>query len=172
MNKYLLYVRCYLNCSQIYAFILTFFRKPDPPKVLHPPAVTPPCDKWSAPTTHVHTVVDEVAAVGRGWRVVTAVNERARHGVPQEEVTRREYGTLVRFYWDAGRSFDVDAQWKLGFLDALCHWYRVVDVAFVDVVTIERVLCKQIMFRPSPYVNSAFCPFGVGKSSTSLFGWG
>ena len=47
----------------------------------------PPSRKWSAPAEPVHAVVDEELAVGRGWRVVTAVNEGARYGVPQEDVT-------------------------------------------------------------------------------------
>jgi len=34
----------------------------------------------------------------------------------------------------------VDAEWQFGAFNTLLHWYRVVDVAFVDVVPVERVL--------------------------------
>ena len=71
---------------------------------------------------------------------MTAVNEGARYGVPQEDVTRRGFRTLVGRKWDTRGSLEMDAEGRLGMFYALLDWHRVVDVAFVDVVSIERVL--------------------------------
>ena len=43
---------------------------------------TPTDGKLSAPAASVDTVVDEVLSVDGGWRVVTAMDEGARNGVP------------------------------------------------------------------------------------------
>jgi len=112
-------------------------------RVTRPSSATPPSEKWSAPTAYVYAVVDEVLAVGGGWRVVAAVDEGAWYGVPQEEFTCGGSGTLVGWRWDAGRSFDVDAKRQLWTFNTLGDRYWVVDVALVDVVTIERVLDTQ-----------------------------